>query len=194
VQAAYPSTIAGGVLRRSWATTVALVAGFALLSALAAQFRVYLPGTPVPITGQTFAVLLAGAALGSWAGSASQLLYVGLGMIGLPVFAGGQGGWSYATGPTLGYLVGFVAAAWLVGRLAERGQDRSPWTAIPAFLAGTVVIYTFGVAWLMQAVPGIDGLGQALAIGVAPFLVGDLLKIVLAGVALPVAWRLVERV
>ncbi len=190
MQATHPGTLAGRLVGRSAAATIAAVVGFAALTAVLAQVRLYLPGNPVPITGQTFAVLLAGAALGSWAGAGSQLLYVAVGMAGLPVFAGANGGWTYATGATFGYLAGFVAAAWLVGRLAEQGQDRSVWTAIPAFLTGTAVIYTLGVVWLMWTVPGIDSIARAVTVGVVPFLAGDALKIALAGVALPTAWRL----
>lgn len=190
MQLTHRGTLTTPLRARSAAVTAALVVAFALLTALAAQIRIPLPFTPVPITGQTFAVLLAGAALGSWAGAGSQALYLAMGFAGFPVFAGGEGGWEYATGPTFGYLVGFVAAAWIVGLLAERGQDRSPWTAIPAFLAGTLVIYVFGVTWLLRTVPAIGSLGDALALGVAPFVVGDLLKALAAGVLLPAAWRL----
>lgn len=166
-----------------------MVVGFALLTAAAAQVRVPLPFTPVPVTGQTFAVLLAGAALGSRAGAASQGLYILLGLGGLPFFSGGNGGWEYATGPTLGYLVGFVAAAAAVGYLAERNQDRTVATALPAFLAGTVLIYVFGVGWLMVALQ--TDLADATVKGLVPFLVGDLLKVALAGTLLPAVWKLV---
>lgn len=183
-----PSVLSTRILPRRTAITVTLVVGFALMTALAAQVRVPLPFTPVPVTGQTFAVLLAGAALGSKAGAASQGLYVLLGLTGLPFFQGGNGGWAYATGPTLGYLVGFVAAAAAVGYLAERKQDRTVATALPAFLAGTVLIYLFGVAWLMISLP--TGPTDALTKGLVPFVVGDLLKVALAGTLLPAAWKL----
>lgn len=168
--------------------TATLIVGFALLTAAAAQVRVPLPFTPVPVTGQTFAVLLAGAALGSRAGAASQGLYILLGLGGLPFFSGGNSGWEYATGPTLGYLVGFVLAAAAVGFLAERKQDRAAATALPAFLAGTVVIYLFGVSWLMVSLS--TDLTDALVLGLVPFVVGDLLKIALAGTLLPAVWKL----
>lgn len=183
-----PSVLSTRILPRHAVITAALVIGFALLTAAAAQVRVPLPFTPVPVTGQTFAVLLAGAALGSRAGAASQGLYVLLGLGGLPFFSGGNGGWDYATGPTLGYLVGFVVAAAVVGSLAERKQDRTIATALPAFLAGTVVIYLFGVAWLMASLP--TDLTDALVKGMVPFVVGDLLKVALAGTLLPAAWKL----
>lgn len=170
-----------------------LIVAFALLTAGAAQISIPLSFTPVPITGQTFAVLLAGGTLGAARGASSQLLYVALGAIGLPFYADGDGGWSVATGATAGYLVGFVVAAGLVGWMAEQGQDRRVRTAIPAFLAGTVVIYTLGAIWLGHEldVPLTAGPGEpsAIAYGVAPFLVGDVLKAVLAGLLLPAAWK-----
>lgn len=185
-------TLAGAVLPRSRAITVGLVVGFALLTALAAQVRIPVPGTPVPITGQTFAVLLAGAALGSWAGAGSQALYWALGAVGLPFYSDATGGWEAATGATAGYLVGFVLAAWVVGALAERGQDRNVWSAIPAFLAGNAVIYALGVSWLYLTVDSITTMTAALDAGLTPFVVGDVLKIVLAGLLLPLAWKLLD--
>lgn len=185
-------TLAGAVLPRTRVMTIVLMVGFALLTALAAQIRFPVPGTPVPITGQTFAVLLAGAALGSWAGAGSQAIYWALGAIGLPFYNNATGGWEAATGSTAGYLLGFIAAAWVVGALAERGQDRTVWSAIPAFLAGSAVIYAFGVAWLYLTVEGIASMSDALAAGFTPFVIGDVLKIVVAGVLLPLAWKAVD--
>lgn len=194
MQATHPSrVITSVVVPRTALTTAVLILGFALLTAAAAQIRVPLPFTPVPITGQTFAVLLAGAALGSRAGAGSQLLYVLLGAVGLPFYAGGTGGWEAATGATAGYLLGFVVAAWIVGVLAEKGQDRKVWSAVPAFLTGTAVIYAFGVTWLWYSVDAIATLEGALVAGMVPFVVGDLLKVALAGLLLPAAWKLVER-
>ena len=185
-------TLAAVVLPRSKAMTVALMMTFALITAAAAQFTIPLPGTPVPITGQTFAVLLAGAALGSRAGAGSQAIYWAMGAAVLPFYAEASGGWASATGATAGYLVGFVAAAWVVGFLAERGQDRRVWSAIPAFLAGNAVIYAFGVTWLMVSVEAITTMSEALTAGFTPFVIGDLVKILVAGVALPAAWRIVD--
>lgn len=191
MQTTIPSrVIAGTVLPRHQATTVALVVSFALLTALAAQIRIPLPFTPVPVTGQTFAVLLSGAALGSFAGAASQLLYLTLGMF-LPFYAGGASGWEHATGATGGFLIGFVVAAWVVGNLAERQQDRSMVTAVPAFLTGTIVIYLVGVPWLANVL-GVSWL-RAVELGAAPFVIGDLVKAALAGALLPAAWRTVRR-
>lgn len=170
---------------------MALVVGFAALTALLAQVRIPLWFTPVPITGQTFAVLLSGAALGARLGVASQVLYVASGAIGLPVYTGGGGGWEHLSGPTGGYLLGFIAASFVVGRLAEQRQDRTVATAIPAFLTGTVVVYAFGVAWLAWSL-GVDGT-RAMELGLVPFVIGDLVKVLLAGLALPAAWRIAER-
>lgn len=170
-----------------------LVVGFALLTAAAAQISIPLSFTPVPITGQTFAVLLAGGALGMSRGGLSQLLYVALGAIGLPFYAEGAGGWTAASGATGGYLVGFVVAAMLIGWMAERGQDRTVATAIPALLAGSVVFYAFGLPWLAHET-GVPFSGpiagdNALAWGLYPFILGDVIKAGLAGLLLPAAWR-----
>lgn len=189
MQTTIPSrVIAGAALPRHQVTTVALVISFALFTAAAAQIRIPLPFTPVPITGQTFAVLLSGAVLGGMAGAASQALYLALGMF-LPFYAGGSSGWTYATGATGGFLIGFIAAAFVVGYLAERHQDRSIVTAIPAFLTGTIVIYLFGVPWLANVLD--VSWTKAIELGAAPFVVGDLAKAALAGALLPVAWKLV---
>ncbi len=184
-----PKVLAARVVPRSKTSAVVLTIAFAALTALAAQWRFYLPFTPIPITGQTFAVLLSGAALGWRLGGTSQIVYVGAGLVGLPVFAGGGSGFETITGSSGGYLVGFVIAAALVGHLAERGQDRRVDTAAAAFLLGSVTIYLFGVAWLMQ-VTGWD-LPEAMAKGVAPFVVGDLVKAGFAALALPAVWRMV---
>lgn len=191
VRTTYPSrTIANVFVPRTAANTAMLMVGFALLTALSAQIRFHIPGTPVPVTGQTFAVLLAGAALGSKAGAGSQLIYWLMGAIGLPVFAQQSGGWEAATGATFGYLFGFVAAAWVVGALAERGNDRTVRRAIPEFLAGNLVIYAFGIPWLMYSIPSIETVGAALTVGFVPFIAFDLIKITLAGLALPAAWKI----
>lgn len=182
-----PSTLAD-LLPRTRVRTAALVVGFALLTAAAAQITIPLPWTPVPLTGTTFAVLLAGAALGWRAGAASQILYNALALAGLPFYQDGQSGWTYATGATGGYLVGFVVAAAVVGFLAERGQDRTLATSLPAMLAGTAVIYVFGVLWLGHVLEA--SAVTALELGMLPFVIGDALKLVVAGALLPAAWRL----
>ncbi len=180
--------ITGRVVASNRVIAAVAVVAFAGLTALLAQVRVPLGFTPVPITGQTFAVLLAGASLGARLGASSQLLYLAAGAVGFPVFTGGGSGFEYFTGATAGYLVGFVLAAALVGRLAERGQDRNVNTAITAFLAGSAVIYICGAAGLMITA-GMDAT-TAIAQGVTPFVFGDLLKAVAAGLLLPVAWKL----
>ncbi len=185
-----PATLAD-LLPRTRARTVALVVGVALLTAAAAQITIPLPWTPVPVTGQTFAVLLAGATLGWRAGGASQVLYVALGAGGLPFYADGASGWQVATGATGGYLVGFVVAAALVGLLAEHRQDRSVLTSVPAMLAGTAVIYLLGVTWLAFVLDA--DATTALTKGLLPFVIGDAVKLVAAGLLLPAAWRLAGR-
>ncbi len=182
------------VFPRTTASSILLVVSAAALTALAAQWRIDLPFTPVPITGQTFAVLLTGAALGMTLGAAGQLLYVGLGVLGAPVFADASGGWDLdrglatITGATAGYLFGFIVAAGLIGYMAERRQDRTFPTMFTAFLLGSAVIYIFGVIGLMITVD--MTLNEAIVAGVVPFLVGDLIKAVAAGLLLPGAWRI----
>ena len=191
MQATHPGrVITAVVLPRSAAVSAALVVGFALATALMAQFRIPLGFTPVPITGQTFAVILSGAALGSRLGPLSQALYWAMGAIGLPFYAGAGGGWDVATGATGGYLAGFVVAAWAIGRLAERHQDREFWTAVPAFLFGSVIIHLFGVPWLAHVLD--VSWSEAAELGSYPFIAGDLIKVALAGIVLPGAWRAVR--
>ena len=177
-----------GAATAAVAREVALVAGGAALTGVAAQIAIPLPGTPVPLTLQTFAVLVVGAALGWRRGLLALALYAGAGLAGLPWFAEGQSGWAFAS---MGYVLGFVFAAALVGWLAERGADRRPVPAALIMLLGNLVIYVCGVSVLMSALD--VGLGQAVALGVTPFLVTDAIKIVLAAGALPTAWRLAGR-
>lgn len=192
---AAPSTLLD-LLDRSRVRDVVAVVGFALLTAVAAQISIPLGFTPVPLTGQTFAVLLAGGVLGSRRGGLSMLLYVALGAIGLPFYADGAGGWTAATGATAGYLVGFIVAAVVVGLMAEHGQDRKLSTSIPAFIAGTMIIYTVGAGWLAYdlglPLSAAAGEPSAISLGVAPFLVGDVFKALLAGALLPAAWRFLD--
>jgi biotin transport system substrate-specific component len=177
--------------RSGIATDVALVVAGAALVALAAQWEIKLWFTPVPITGQTFAVLLVGASLGWLRGGASLLLYFLVGLAGAPVYAGGEGGWEWVKGATGGYLVGFIFAAALTGWLAQRRWDRRFSSAVAAMLTSSVVIYALGLPWLAHVAN--LGLEDTLEAGLYPFVVGDLLKLYLAGALLPGAWRLVER-
>ena len=173
--------------RPSFGRDIALVVGGSLLLALVAQVEI--PLYPVPITGQTFGVLLIGALLGSRRGALAILAYLGWGVLGLPVFSGGAGGLAPLTGLTAGYLAGFVPAAFLVGWLCERGWDRSLWLATVAMLLGNLIIYICGVYWLA----GLVGWDQVFQLGVYPFIPGDLLKLALAAWALPTGWKLVNR-
>ncbi|GAA0847675.1 biotin transporter BioY [Streptosporangium amethystogenes subsp. fukuiense] len=168
----------------SRARDVALVVGGAALTGLAAQLSFPLPGSPVPVTGQTFAVVLVGAALGMNRAALSMALYMLAGLAGLPWFAGGTSGF----GASFGYVIGFVAAAAVVGRLAERGGDRTVPRTVGTMIVGNLVIYAFGLPVLV-AVAQTD-LGTGIAVGVLPFLLGDALKIAIAAGLLPAAWRL----
>ncbi|MER0479910.1 biotin transporter BioY [Streptomyces sp. Edi2] len=166
----------------------ALVLGGAALTGIAAQIAVPVPGSPVPVTGQTFAALLVGASLGASRGALSLALYALAGLAGLPWFAGGTSG---AGGATLGYIVGMLLAATVVGALARRGGDRGVLRTAATMAAGTAVIYAVGVPYLALST-GMS-LGQAVAAGLVPFLIGDALKAALAMGALPTAWKLAGR-
>lgn len=183
------------VLADSWArsatASVVTVIAATALTALCAQISIPIPGSPVPVTGQTFAVLLTAAALGPIRGAVAQLLYVGLAMAGLPVLAAGSSGVEVVLGATGGYLLGFVVAAFVIGLLARQGWSRTPVRVFAAYLVGSAVIYLFGALWLAQ-VAG-QPLSWAVAVGVTPFLVGDLIKAALAAGVLPLAWKGVAR-
>jgi biotin transport system substrate-specific component len=167
----------------------ACILGFSFLIALSAQFSFRLPFSPVPLTAQTLAVLSTGVILGSRRGALAVLAYLSQGVLGLPVFAGGMAGIVYLLGPTGGYLLGFVAAAYLTGLLAERGFDRRIGTALVTMLIGNLAIYLIGLPWLSIFV----GLKAALPLGLYPFIIGDAMKIMLAGLLLPMGWRLVNK-
>jgi biotin transport system substrate-specific component len=167
----------------------ALVAAGAGLVGLSAQLSITIPQlSPVPFTLQTLAVLTVGAALGTARGLISLLLYLLAGMAGLPWFAGHASGWGF---PSFGYLLGFVAAAGLVGELARRRADRHVLTTAALMVAGTAVIYLFGATWLAADLH--LSAGQAWRLGVRPFLLTDVLKMVIAALAFPGAWKLVDR-
>ncbi len=168
-----------------------LVVGYAVLVGLLAQLVINLPFTPVPITGQTFGVLLGGMALGTRRALLGMLLYVAVGLAGLPWFAGGAGGLHVLGLPTFGYLVGFVVAAAALGRLAEANFDRKPLLTLAAMVAGNAIIYFFGVTWLWNTLH--VSFATAIAFGLTPFLLGDAIKAILAAGLLPGAWKLVRK-
>jgi biotin transport system substrate-specific component len=176
------------------ARNVVLVVAATLFTAASAQVSIHLGFTPVQLTLQTFAVLVSGATLGMKRGAASQVLYWACGAVGLPFYANGGGGWETATGATFGYLAGFVAAAAIVGHLAERGHDRNVLTSLSGMVFSSVVIYTFGALWLSHSVgvPVANGDKNAISLGVAPFLAGDLLKIIAAAFVTPALWSIVR--
>jgi len=169
----------------------ALVIGYAILVGLLAQLVIHLPFTPVPVTGQTFGVLLGGMALGARRALLGMLLYVLVGVAGVPWFADHRGGFDVLGDPSFGYLVGFVVAAAVLGLLAERGLDRKPQLTLLAMVAGTAIIYFFGVTWLWNSLH--ISIGSAIALGLVPFLLGDAIKAILAAGVLPGAWKLVRK-
>ena len=179
---------------------ILLVVGFSIFTALCAQVSFHIPYTPVPITLQTLAVLLTGAALGSKRGGLAMLIYLAEGAIGLPVFAGGTGGFIHLIGFTGGYLWSYPVAAFVTGLLCERRLERRFLTSALAMLPGSLIIYAFGAPWLtIVGIPTPHGifhpnLLQALILGMLPFIPGDLFKLFLAAVLLPMAWMLVRKV
>ena len=184
-----------GAQAARWARTAVLVAAGAGLTALAAQLAWQAPWSPVPYTGQTAAVLLVGTVLGSWRGLASMALYVLVGALGVGVFSGGSSGLFDAGGAltvTLGYLAGFIVAAWLVGRLAESRWDRSPLRAAGLMAIGNLVIYAIGVPVLFALAPGMS-VQDALFYGAIVFIPWDAFKVLVAAGLLPLAWRAVGR-
>lgn len=167
---------------------VLLVVGAAAFVGALAQVSIHLPFTPVPITGQTLGVLLAGTALGWKRATAALSLYAVGGLAGVPWFAGHASGY---VGASFGYVVGFVLCAALCGFLAERGADRTVLRSVPAMVAGEIVMYAVGVAWLGASLH--VGAREALALGLTPFLVGDAVKAAGAALLLPAAWKVAGR-
>ena len=185
---AKPDTLIGAALAPlDWTRSVGLVMAFSLLTALAAQ--IVIPIGLVPITGQTFAVLLTGALLGSRLGAMAMIAYLIEGASGLPFFQSGTGGIHVILGPTGGYLVAFPAAAFITGAFAEHGWDKRFWSAAAAMTIGSIVILLSGWAWLSQFMPP----SVALHAGVTKFIIGDIVKILLAAAALPIGWKLLKR-
>jgi biotin transport system substrate-specific component len=185
---AAPPVLANRILPRSQAASLAAVVGFAAFTALAAQISFRIPPIAVPFTGSTLAVLLTGGVLGSRRGAASMFLYVLAGAIGLPVYAEQSSGLDTFVGATAGYLVGFIVAAFVVGKFAERRWDRKIAKSLVGFVLGSAIIYVFGVIGLMI---NLDmGLSGAISNGVVPFLVWDAVKATAAGLLMPAAWKL----
>ena len=184
-----------GVIADSWATTSRVRSAILVLSltgftALAAQISIPLPFTPVPLTLQTFAVLAGAAALGAERAVLAQVLYLTLAVAGAPVLAGGTSGREVVVGATGGYLIGFVLASYVVGRIASNGATTKSATTALAFVAGSAVIYSLGAPWLAFSTG--NTITWAIINGVVPFLIGDLIKAIAAGAVLPLAWKLTK--
>lgn len=168
-----------------------LVVGYAAFIGLFAQISFHLSFTPVPITGQTFAVLLGAASLGWIRASAGSILYALAGVAGVPWFAGGTGGWHIAIGPDMGYILSYVLASAVIGLLAKKGLDRSFFGTAAIMTVGTAIIYAIGVTWLAFAIHA--SATKAIELGMVPFLPGDLFKLILAAIILPATWHGVNR-
>ncbi len=192
-----PTLRRAAIPRQGVLTSALLVLGGAGFVALFAQISIQLPFTPVPVTGQTFAVLLVAASLGLVHGALAMVAYVLMGTVGLPVFADQAHGWDVVVGATGGYLIGFLVAGALVGTLAERGWEKNFSGSVSAMLTGNVIIFLAGLVWLSVWL-GDNGfpndLNATLEAGLYPFIPGEIVKLYLAGAMLPVAWRLVERI
>jgi biotin transport system substrate-specific component len=183
-----PSLVLADLLPGALVRDVLLVAGAAGLTGLLAQVSIPLSFTPVPVTGQTLAVLLSGTALGWLRGTAAMVVYALAGVAGVPWFAGHSSGYASAS---FGYIVGFVVCAALCGFLAERRADRRLLTSVPAMLAGEAALYAFGLTWLTVDLH--TGVAQTISLGLTPFLIGDAIKAALASALLPAAWKLARR-
>lgn len=182
-------TLADRIFSRSILTDIVLVCAGTALVAIAAQVEV--PLWPVPITGQTLAVLLAGSALGALRGTLSMILYAILGIVGLPVFSGAASGTTVILGPTGGYIIGFIFAAAFTGWIAQRSWDRKILRAILGFLGGTVVTFAIGLPWLAYTLH--LNLQQTLEGGLYPFIVGGIIKMILAAAVITLGWKYFER-
>jgi biotin transport system substrate-specific component len=190
------NTLSSRIIPDSWISNVVLVAAGSAFMALSAQFSHQFSFSTVPVTGQTFAVLLIGALYGSRLGAATMMAYLAEGASGMPVFAGATGGVAAIATASGGYLFGFVIAAYIVGWFAERGWDRSRWIVLPMLL-GNAALYVPGVIWLHQQFHVVHvpiSWSTALDYGLWPFIAGDLAKLVAASLAVPAGWSLVERV
>ncbi len=187
-------TIADRIVARGLVTDLVLIAAGAAITAIAAQIAV--PLWPVPITGQTLAVLLVGVTLGAVRGALSLALYAVLGIVGLPVFSDASSGWSVIAGPTGGYIIGFIFAAGFTGWLAQREWDRKPLWAFLAFLAGSVLPFAFGLPWLAAALGGYglpNDLASVLNSGLWPFIIGGVIKAAIGAGIISLAWWGIRR-
>jgi biotin transport system substrate-specific component len=182
-------TLADRLFTRGIVMDIVLVCAGAALTAIAAQIEV--PLWPVPITGQTLAVLLVGSSLGALRGTLSLLLYAALGIVGLPVFSGAASGMGIVLGPTGGYIIGFVFAAAFTGWIAQRSWDRKILRSILGFLGGTVVTFAIGLPWLAITL-GLN-LEQTLDAGLYPFIVGGIVKMLIAASIMTLGWGYFER-
>lgn len=187
-------TLIDRVVTRTWVSDIALVvAGTALVAVLA---QVAIPLWPVPVTGQTLAVLLVGAGLGAARGAASLTLYALLGAVGLPIYSEASSGWSVLLGPTGGYITGFIASAAIVGWAAERSWDRGWYKPIITFIGGSLVVFAFGLPWLAASLGQLglpNDLQSVLVAGFYPFIIGGLIKAAIAAALLPALWAAAER-
>lgn len=188
------TTLVDRVVTRSWVSDIALVTAGAALVAVLAQVAV--PLWPVPVTGQTLAVLLVGASLGAARGAASLSLYALLGAVGLPIYSDASSGWSVLLGPTGGYIIGFIASAAIVGWAAERSWDRGWYKPIITFVGGSLVVFAFGLPWLAVSLGQLglpNDLQSVLVAGFYPFIIGGLIKAAIAAALLPALWAAAER-
>lgn len=186
------ATLRSAVFPRSTTLNKALfVASGTAFIALLAQIALPVPGSPVPVTGQTLGVLLVGAGYGSTLGLSTLITYLLLGIAGVPVFAKGGSGIAHLTGATGGYLVGMLVASLVVGALAGRKWDQKVRSALPAMLLGDAIIFSFGLYWLQHVTH--MSLHATISAGFTPFIIGEVLKIAIAGTSLPLVWRFVQR-
>lgn len=187
-------TLIDRVVTRTWLSDIALVvAGTALVAVLA---QVAIPLWPVPVTGQTLAVLLVGASLGAARGAASLSLYALLGAVGLPIYSDSSSGWSVLLGPTGGYIIGFIVSAAVVGWAAERSWDRGWYKPIITFIGGSLVVFAIGLPWLAVSLGQLglpNDLQSVLVAGFYPFIIGGLIKAGIAAALLPALWAAAEK-
>ena len=179
------------VTRSSVTSKLGLVFGGVAFIAAMAQISLPVPGSPVPVTGQTLGVLLLGAAYGANLGATTLFAYLAIGVAGAPIFAQGTHGWSRVYGATGGYLIGMLIASYLIGLLAERKWDQRIATVIPTMILGNVVTFSVGLFWLHQYTG--KSWAWTFSAGLSPFILGEVIKIAIASTALPSVWRFVSK-